>query len=88
MDLTARFGRGFGKSNLFQMRGFYLSYSDIFQTVSGKSETAVGGGMFQTASEISEAPSPESSLSQLAPAFPLPWSHYVRLLSVSSPEAR
>ena len=35
-DLTARFGRGFGKSNLYQMRAFYLAYKDIFQTPSGK----------------------------------------------------
>ena len=33
-DLTARFGRGFSKSNLFQMRGFYSGW-EIFQTPSG-----------------------------------------------------
>src|SRR3990167_3142829 len=40
-DLTARFGRGFGWRNLFQMRGFYLAYppeklqtpSAIYRTV-------------------------------------------------------
>ena len=36
-DLTARFGRGFAKSNLYQMRIFYLTYKNIFQTLSGKS---------------------------------------------------
>lgn len=68
-DLSDRFGRGFQKSNLFQMRAFYLTYPEkgqafsiqetspeIFQTVSGK--------------------------------FPLPWSHYVKLLTVKSSEAR
>jgi predicted nuclease of restriction endonuclease-like (RecB) superfamily len=68
-DLGDRFGRGFQKSNLFQMRAFYLTYPhlgpadplealspEIFQTLSGK--------------------------------FPLPWSHYVKLLAVKSPEAR
>lgn len=67
-DLSRQFGRGFKKSNLFQMRSFYLTYpdmlpgglewrrSDIFQTLSGK--------------------------------FPLPWSHYVKLLGVKKPEAR
>jgi len=34
-DLTVRFGRGFSKSNLFQMRSFYLVYKRKFQTVSG-----------------------------------------------------
>ena len=37
-DLTARFGRGFQKSNLYQMRAFYLTYTEIFQTLSGKSD--------------------------------------------------
>ena len=33
-DLTARFGRGFGWRNLYQMRAFYLAYSGILQTPS------------------------------------------------------
>ena len=45
-DLTQRFGRGFSKSNLYQMRSFYLAYRDIFQTASGK----WAGGIFQTLS--------------------------------------
>jgi hypothetical protein len=67
-DLGDRLGRGFQKSNLFQMRAFYLNYAhlesealepndpEIFQTLSGK--------------------------------FPLPWSHYVKLLSLKSADAR
>lgn len=35
-DMTYKFGRGFGKSNLFLMRQFYLMYPKKFQTVSGK----------------------------------------------------
>jgi len=38
-DLTLRYGRGFAKSNLYQMRSFYMSYLDIFQTSSGKSDS-------------------------------------------------
>ncbi|VEU68630.1 DUF1016 N-terminal domain-containing protein [Mycoplasmopsis canis] len=34
-QLTKEFGRGFSKSNLFNMRRFYLTYQK-FQTVSGK----------------------------------------------------
>ena len=34
-DLTVRFGRGFAKSNLYQMRGFCLAHKGILQTVSG-----------------------------------------------------
>jgi hypothetical protein len=37
-DLTKRFGRGFGKSNLYQMRNFCQAYQDIFQTLSGKTD--------------------------------------------------
>lgn len=38
-DLTQRFGRGFSRQNLQQMRQFYLAYpsAEICQTVSGKS---------------------------------------------------
>jgi hypothetical protein len=28
-DLQSRFGRGFGRANLFQMRSFYLTYRNI-----------------------------------------------------------
>ena len=112
-DLTKRFGKGFGKSVLFQMRGFYLTHTDIFQTLSGKSwVAAIGGQIFQTASgklslaekcqaadgassrPISAKASRKSALDltlyleALAHAFPLSWSHYVRLLSVEKPEAR
>lgn len=34
-DLTLKYGKGFSKSNLFNMRKFYLAFP-IFQTVSGK----------------------------------------------------
>lgn len=34
--LTVRFGRGFGRANLWQMRAFYLAYAEILQTTSGR----------------------------------------------------
>lgn len=39
-DLTLRFGKGFSKSNIYQMRKFYLTFPK-FQTASGKSEIRV-----------------------------------------------
>jgi len=91
-DLTSRFGRGFGRRNLFQIRAFFLDWDPgyIRQTLSGNS------GIVQTLSAQSEAvmtpkmqiPSAQFTLEELRDAFPLPWSHYVRLLSVKSPEAR
>jgi len=55
-DLGSRFGRGFSRQNLQQMRNFYLFWPEIHQTVSGK--------------------------------FTLPWSAYVRLMSVKTSDAR
>jgi predicted nuclease of restriction endonuclease-like (RecB) superfamily len=83
-DLTAKFGRGFSQRNLEQMRLFYLGWR-IPQTVSAKSyraEALPSGG--------ESSPDPSSEVSRLAPArrFPLPWSHYVRLMTVKSEQAR
>ena len=93
-DLTQRFGRGFGKSNLYQMRAFYLAYAEMFQTVSGESGspekviTASGLSVSSKTSSIFQTPSGKFSLSSLNPRFPLPWSHYVQLLTIEKPEAR
>lgn len=83
-DLTTKFGRGFSQRNLEQMRLFYLGWQ-ISQTVSAKSlpaETLLGS--------TESMPGPPPELSRLAPPrrFPLPWSHYVRLMSVRSEPAR
>jgi hypothetical protein len=83
-DLTARFGRGFGRRNLFQMRALYLAYREIPQTVSAQSAAAA---KVQTSSALSTAIT-RLDETVAAPAFRLPWSHYVRLLSVRNPEAR
>jgi predicted nuclease of restriction endonuclease-like (RecB) superfamily len=80
--LTARFGRGFGKSNLLQMRGFYLAYPNILQTTSGELATPAPENILQTASRESD------TLMTIAAGLPLPWSHYVKLLSLKSDEAR
>lgn len=81
VDLTSRFGRGFSERNLEQMRLFYTVWP-ISQTPSAES------AIVQTVSAISATPSRKFTLSDFAQAFPLPWSHYVRLLSVDNPEAR
>jgi YhcG PDDEXK nuclease domain/DUF1016 N-terminal domain len=70
VDLTNRFGRGFGRRNLFQMRSFNLAYSKIVQTLSALSSSARDFDLIQT-----------SYLSEIAQFFPLSWSHYVELLS-------
>ncbi len=84
-DLTSRFGKGFGKSNLFLMRKFYVASAHIFQTLSGIS----GSNQIRaTVSHELSGESPPLALADLARAFPLPWSHYVQLIGHSrSPEA-
>ena len=93
-DLSGRFGRGFSQRNLEQMRLFYLAWppGQISQTASAKLPPA---RISQTASgELASSTKPESltrqpfDLAALAQAFPLPWSAYVRLLSVKNPQAR
>ncbi len=94
VDLRARFGRGVSKRNLEQMRLFYLAWPpdqiaqtlsaqfarlQIRQTLSGKS-ALVGNSESLSRNFI--------DLASLAQAFPLPWSAYVRLLSVKNPQAR
>ena len=93
-DLTARFGRGFGPVNLSQMKKFYLLWppGHIFQTTSEESLILPVSHdvqtIFQTPSEKSQTVSAESSLAGIASRFPLPWSTYVRLLSVKDENAR
>ena len=73
-DLTGHFGRAFSRQNIQNMRLLYLSYPPerIRQTASGESATA----------------SDEVGFSDLRAAFLLPWSAYVRLLSVRNESAR
>ena len=73
-DLTRRFGRGFSRRNLQSMRLFYLAYppKEIRQTPSAESMTLPA----------------DPSLRTIAGHFLLPWSAYVRLLSIRSDEAR
>lgn len=88
-DLTKRFGRGFSTDNLETMRLFYLAYlkaREISETPSRKLLPSSSGPL---STNISETVSRKFSLTHLAEAFPLSWSHYVMLVRRSrSPEAR
>lgn len=93
-SLTNEFGRGFSRSNLQNMRKFYLIYSDRLpekcQMPSGK---LAGRGKSQTPSgeltadaqslAIWQAPSAKSS-----PPFKLSWSQYVFLISIENLDER
>lgn len=80
-DLTRRFGRGFSRQNLQQMRSFFLTWP-IRQTVSGESSPAPSQG------HPLLAQARPWRLDELAQVFTLPWSAYVRLLSVKDDHAR
>jgi predicted nuclease of restriction endonuclease-like (RecB) superfamily len=93
-DLSQRFGRGFGWRNLAQMRAFYLAWpiDQILQTLSAISSASQ---LVPTPSTCSDGPwaswvngGDVPELGAVAKAFPLPWSAYVRLLSVKSTAAR
>ncbi len=74
VDLTKRFGRGFSWRNLYQMRSFFEAYPNILQTLSAKSQDSMTVSL--------------AVLPSLSACFPLPWSHYVRLLSIDDENAR
>lgn len=78
IDLNSRFGRGFSQQNLWQMRAFYLAWpcSEIIQTLSGELPM------------VQESVWELADLAALSRRFPLPWSAYVRLLSVKNEVAR
>ena len=79
-DLTARFGRGYSLSNLKSARTFYLLWP-IGQTTSDQLPSRDTPKIGQTVSgQLATAP--------VRCAFPLPWSHYVRLMTVKNDAAR
>jgi predicted nuclease of restriction endonuclease-like (RecB) superfamily len=81
LDLTRQFGKGFGRANLWQMPAFYRLWpeSQILQTLSGE---------FVSAIDFNTIASTSSTISILASRFALPWSAYVRLLSIKNTDAR
>lgn len=71
--LGQQIGRGFSSRNLEQMRQFYLTLS-ILQTLSAELNS----------DEASTNQSRKFRLAELAQVFTLPWSAYLRLLSVKN----
>ena len=80
-DLTKQFGRGFSQPNLWKMRAFYLAWPEkkILSTLSRESPKPL------SSNNLALLP---SDIAASAAAFPLPWSSYVRLLSVKRADAR
>src|SRR4051794_21372141 len=72
-DLQNRFGRGFGRSTLFQIRRFYLEYYKKVQTVSGQFRKLLPSSGMQKVQTVSGQFSAEL-LQDLKKAFGLSWS--------------
>jgi predicted nuclease of restriction endonuclease-like (RecB) superfamily len=81
IDLTKQFGRGFGKINLWRMRAFFEAWPDkqIVSTPLKQSGPTVS--LNHPGVSLQDLPA-------LTDSFPLPWSAYLRLLSVRSPDGR
>ncbi len=91
-DLTARFGRGFGVDNLELFRAFYLAYppEHLNRVLEEKSESSIRILPVDSAAmSNSESLFRILSRGQIYEVFPLPWTHYTRLIRrTRSPEAR
>lgn len=90
-DLQGRLGRGFSYANLSRFRQFYLAHAagEILSTLSRESATGklstVSKELAPVLAGTGRAP---ANFASLAASFPLPWSHYSRLLTVKNPLAR
>ncbi len=90
-DLNAKFGRGFSYPNVNKFRQFYLAFpsANILSTPSIEStESILSTPSIELRRQKSQTPSGQLAVRNLSARFPLPWSHYVRLLSVKNALAR
>jgi predicted nuclease of restriction endonuclease-like (RecB) superfamily len=91
-DLKTRFGRGFGVDNLEMFRAFYLAYPPESRAFvqAKKSESSIRIlPVLPDMVQKSESLIRSLSRSQMSEIFPLPWTHYTRLIRrTRSPEAR
>lgn len=74
-ELTARFGRGYSVRALRTMRVFFAAYANLRSGVRGLEAPVDLSNYFE-------------ELRRVATAFPLSWSHYVRLVRVADPNER
>jgi predicted nuclease of restriction endonuclease-like (RecB) superfamily len=92
-DLGARLGRGFSQDNLERCRLFYTRFpreltSATALRISGRTrDVEAARDISATASRKFEEPKEAIDPGEVARAFPLPWSHYVQLIRLRSPEA-
>jgi len=85
-DLTKRFGRGFSVDNLERARKFFLTFAAAKKSATVLRISASSAPAPISATALRKSPSGEvaDQLRAIAERFPLPWSHYTRLLRLRS----
>lgn len=94
LELTKEFGRGFSRSNLQNMRKFYIAYADRLpekcQMPSGKlpmnEKSQVASGELANARRLSQIW--QTPYGKFSSPFMLSWSQYVFLISINDPNER
>jgi predicted nuclease of restriction endonuclease-like (RecB) superfamily len=85
-DLTKRFGRGFSVDNLERARKFYLTFASARKSATPLRISTSNALAPISATTLRKSPVEEviERLRGIAERFPLPWSHYTRLLRLRS----
>lgn len=86
IDLTRRFGRGFSVDNLERARKFYLTFVSARKSATAFRISGLSVVAPISATTLRKSPGKEmlEQLRDIADRFPLPWSHYTRLLRLRS----
>jgi predicted nuclease of restriction endonuclease-like (RecB) superfamily len=85
-DLKKRFGRGFSVDNLERARKFYVIFPSVNKSATPLriSASTAPAPISATALRKSQVEEVVERLRNIAERFPLPWSHYTRLLRLRS----
>jgi predicted nuclease of restriction endonuclease-like (RecB) superfamily len=85
-DLTKRFGRGYSVDNLERARKFYLTFASARKSATPLRISAPAGLTPISATALRKSSGDEviEWMRVVAEKFPLPWSHYTRLLRLRS----
>jgi predicted nuclease of restriction endonuclease-like (RecB) superfamily len=85
-DLKKRFGRGFSVDNLERARKFYLTFASAKRSATALriSASSAPAPISATALRKFQVEEVIEQLRNIAECFPLPWSHYTRLLRLRS----
>jgi predicted nuclease of restriction endonuclease-like (RecB) superfamily len=85
--LTAEFGRGFSRRNLYSMRQFYLAYKSRGERVLLSAPANLADNVCQIETSASAAQIRQTASAE-SPAFSLSWSHYVLLMGLENIDER